>query len=262
VIGVLVLAHPRPDAYGAAAVGQLEPFVSPVAIALENERLRQRARRAAMLEERSRVARELHDAVTQTLYSASLIAEALPDALERDRARAALGVAELHRLTTGALAEMRALLIELRPKALTEASLGKLLQLLGAALQSRSAIPITVTIVRDCTLAPAVQLACYRIAQEALNNAVKHAAAREVLVSVDCTPDKVLLRVSDDGRGFDPAPAPDGGLGLGILRERASEIGAQLTIDSAPGAGTTVTLHWQARDPSSTARSARTDPDG
>jgi signal transduction histidine kinase len=177
-------------------------------------------------------------------------------------ARAALGVAELHRLTTGALAEMRALLIELRPKALTEASLGKLLQLLGAALQSRSAIPITVTIVRDCTLAPAVQLACYRIAQEALNNAVKHAAAREVLVSVDCTPDKVLLRVSDDGRGFDPAPAPDGGLGLGILRERASEIGAQLTIDSAPGAGTTVTLHWQARDPSSTARSARTDPDG
>jgi two-component system nitrate/nitrite sensor histidine kinase NarX len=262
VIGVLVLAHPQPDIYGAAEVAQLEPFVSPIAIALENERLRRQARGAAMLEERSRMARELHDAVSQTLFSASLIAEALPDALERDRERATLGAAELRRLTTGALAEMRALLVELRPKALTETSLGRLLQLLGSSLHSRSAIPITVTIVRDCILAPKVQLACYRIAQEALNNAVKHAAAGAVTVNLDCTADEVLLRVSDDGHGFDPAQAPDGGLGLGILRERASEIGAQLTIDSAPGAGTTVTLHWQARDPSSTARSARTDPDG
>lgn len=246
VIGVLVLSHPQPGVYGAAEVAQLEPFVSPVALALENERLRQHARRAATLEERSRMARELHDAVTQTLFSASLIAEAMPDVLERDRERAALGVAELHRLTAGALAEMRALLLELRPKALTETSLGKLLQLLGASLHSRSAIPITVTIVSDCTLEPAVQLACYRIAQEALNNAVKHAAATQITVDVDCAPDEVLLRVSDNGRGFDPAQAPHGGLGMGILRERAGEIGARLTLDSAPGAGTTVLLHWQA----------------
>jgi signal transduction histidine kinase/ligand-binding sensor domain-containing protein len=247
VIGALVLAHPQPDAYGAAEVAQLEPFVSPVALALENERLRQQASSAAMLEERSRVARELHDAVTQTLFSASLIAEAMPDALERDRERAALGAAELHRLTAGALVEMRALLLELRPKALTETSLGKLLQLLGASLGNRNAIPITVTIVDDCILEPDIQLACYRIAQEALNNAVKHAAAREVMVSVTCAPDEVLLRVSDDGRGFDPAKAPSGGLGLGILRERAGEIGAQLTIESEPGAGTTLILHWRAR---------------
>ncbi len=248
VIGALVLAHPQPNSYGVAEVAQLEPFVSPVALALENDRLRQRARRAATLEERSRVARELHDAVTQTLFSANLIAEALPDAMERDRERAAQGVAELHRLTAGALAEIRALLFELRPKALTEASLGKLLQLLGASLHSRSAIPITVTTVNDCTLTPEVQLACYRIAQEALNNAVKHAGAASVTVSVDCTPDEVLLRVSDDGRGFDLAQAPSGGLGLGILQERASEIGARLRIISAPGAGTTVVLHWQAHD--------------
>lgn len=248
VIGVLILAHPQPGVYGAAEIAQLEPFVSPVAIALENDRLRQEARNAAMLEERSRVARELHDAVTQTLFSASLIAEAMPDALERDRERAAQGAAELRRLTAGALAELRALLLELRPKVLTEASLGKLLQLLGASLRSRSAVPITVTIARDCILAPKEQVACYRIAQEALNNAVKHAAATEVTLCVDCTADEVLLRVSDDGRGFDPALVADGGLGLSILQERASEIGAHLTIDSAPGAGTTVRLHWQARD--------------
>jgi signal transduction histidine kinase/ligand-binding sensor domain-containing protein len=262
VIGVLVLTHPQPDAYGPAEVAQLEPFVSPVAIALENERLRQQARSAAMLQERARVARELHDAVTQTLFSASLIAEALPDALKRDPERAALGAAELHRLTTGALAEMRALLIELRPKALTEISLGKLLQLLGVSLSSRSAIPITVTITRDCTLAPEVQLACYRIAQEALNNAVKHAAATEVAVSVDCTLQDMRLRVSDNGRGFDATKASRGGLGLGILQERAAEIGAQLSVGSAPDTGTTVILHWQAGAPSSTNGPARNDPGG
>lgn len=204
------------------------------------------------------MARELHDAVTQTLFSASLIAEAMPDALRRSPERAALGAAELHRLTAGALAEMRALLLELRPKALTETSLGKLLQVLGAALHSRSALPITVTVVRDCILAPEVQLACYRIAQEALNNAVKYASATNVAVSVDCAPDEVLLRVSDNGRGFDPAQAPQGGLGLGILRERASEIGARLTLDSEPGAGTTVFLHWQACD--QPGRSPASDP--
>jgi signal transduction histidine kinase len=246
VIGVLVLAHPRPDVYSATEVAQLESFISPVAIALENERLRQRARRAAVLEERARMARELHDAVTQTLFSASLIAEALPDALEHAPERAALGAAELRRLTAGALAEMRTLLLELRPKALTEVSLGKLLHLLGTSLRSRSAIPITVMISQDCTLPPDVQHACYRIVQEALNNVVKHAAATEVTVSVDCSPTTVLLQVSDDGRGFDPAGAPQGGLGLGILRERASEIGAQLTVVSTPGAGTTVILSWQA----------------
>jgi signal transduction histidine kinase len=250
VIGVLVLAHPQPDVYGASEVAQIEPFVSPVALALENERLRQQARSAAMLEERARMARELHDAVTQTLFSASLIAEALPDALERDRERAARGAAELRRLTAGALAEMRTLLLELRPRSLTELSLGRLVQILAASLRTHSALTVTVTVENDCTLAPEVQLACYRIVQEALNNVVKHAGAAYVEVTLDCTPAEVLLRVSDDGRGFDPARAPHSGLGLDILRERASEIGAQLTVESEPGAGTTVLLHWQACDKS------------
>ncbi|MCS6882196.1 MAG: two-component regulator propeller domain-containing protein [Oscillochloridaceae bacterium] len=251
VIGALVLAHPQSDVYGASEVAQIEPFVSPVALALENERLRQQARSAAMLEERARMARELHDAVTQTLFSASLIAEALPEAIERDRERAARGAAELRRLTAGALAEMRTLLLELRPRSLTELSLGRLVQILAASLCTHSPLTVTVTVENDCTLAPEVQLACYRIVQEALNNVVKHAAAARVEVTLDCTPAEVLLRVRDDGRGFDPARASRGGLGLDILRERASEIGAQLTIETAPDAGTTVLLHWQARDGSS-----------
>lgn len=246
LIGALVLAADQPDAYGAAEVALLEPFVSPVAIAMENERLRQRAQRTATLEERARMARELHDAVTQTLFAATMIAETLPAALKRAPERASAAADELRRLTAGALSEMRALLLELRPKALTETSLGRLVQILSDSLGTRNTIPITVTIDRDCTLPPDVQLAFYRIAQEALNNAVKHAAASTLAVSLDCTPDETMLQVRDDGCGFDPAQAPKSGLGLGILHERASEIGAQLVVESAPGAGTTVAVHWQA----------------
>ncbi|PDV98210.1 two-component regulator propeller domain-containing protein [Candidatus Chloroploca asiatica] len=248
VIGVLVLTHPQRDSYGSLEVTQLEPFVSPVALALENDRLREHARNAATLAERARVARELHDAVTQTLFSASLIAEALPDALARSPERALVGAEELRRLTTGALAEMRTLLLELRPKTLTEMSLGRLVQILATSLRSHSAVTITVTIINDCTLAPAVQLACYRIAQEALNNAVKHAAAATIAVNVDCNQDEVCLRVTDDGRGFEPTHGAHSGLGLGIMQERASEIGAHLTLDSKPGGGTTISLHWQAKN--------------
>ncbi|NTU79927.1 MAG: GAF domain-containing protein [Chloroflexales bacterium] len=248
VIGVLVLAHPEPGRYGAFQLAQVEPFISPVALALENERLRQRAQHVAVLEERTRLARELHDAVTQTLFSASLIAKGLPAAIGRDPARAAQGAADLERLTGGALAEMRALLLELRPKALTEASLGSLLTLLCTSLQSRSATSITLEVGRDCTLAPQVQLACYRIAQEALNNVVKHAAAAEVAVSVDCTLEKVLLQVTDDGQGFDPEEVRPGALGLDIMRERAAGIGARLTITGEPGAGTSITLRWRAAE--------------
>ncbi|MFV9505355.1 MAG: two-component regulator propeller domain-containing protein [Oscillochloridaceae bacterium umkhey_bin13] len=246
VIGLLVLAHAQRECYGEQETAQVEPFVSPVALALENDRLRQQAQRAAILEERSRVARELHDAVTQTLFSASLIAEAMPDALERDLERAAQGAHELRRLTADALAEMRALLIELRPKALTEVSLGRLVQLLAATWRNRTAIPINVIVERDCTLPPVVQLACYRITQEALNNAMKHAAASEVTVRVACTPAEVLLEIHDNGCGFDPTQVARGGLGLGILHERANELGAYLDLHSRPGVGTTVTLHWQA----------------
>ncbi|NCC33530.1 MAG: GAF domain-containing protein, partial [Chloroflexia bacterium] len=248
VIGILVLTHPQPDSYGSLEVAQLEPFVSPVALALENDRLREHARNAATLAERARVARELHDAVTQTLFSASLIAEALPDALARSPERALVGAEELRRLTTGALAEMRTLLLELRPKTLTEMSLGRLVQILATSLRSHSTVTITVKIANDCTLAPAVQLACYRIAQEALNNAVKHAAATTIVVSLDCSPDEVFLRVSDDGRGFAPTHGSHSGLGLEIMQERASEIGAQFTIDSEPGTGTTISVHWQAKN--------------
>jgi signal transduction histidine kinase/CheY-like chemotaxis protein len=245
VIGLLVLAHSAPDLDSEAAVRKIEAFINPLAFALENVRLHQRAQEATMLEERNRLARELHDTVTQTLFAATLIAEALPDALRCAPERAAQGVMELRHLTGEALAEMRTLLLELRPKALTEQPLGQLLRLLCTSTASRSAIPIHLTVARDGMLDAPVQLAYYRVAQEALNNVVKHAEAQQVVLTFDFAVGEATLCVSDDGKGFAPDRVRPGALGLGIMHERAAEIGATLLIDSELGAGTTLTLHWQ-----------------
>jgi signal transduction histidine kinase len=140
----------------------------------------------AVIEERSRLARELHDAVTQTLFSASLIAEILPELWEIDPDEGRELLDELKQLSRGALAEMRTLLLELRPAALVEASLEDLLRQLAEAVTGREGVPVEVTIEGQCRLEPDVHVALYRIAQEALNNVVKHAQAGHVEVSLKC----------------------------------------------------------------------------
>lgn len=208
--------------------------------------LQRAARQAAVLEERAHIARELHDTVTQSLFAASLIAEALPDMVQHAPDEAVRGAEQLRRLTAGALAEMRALLLELRPKALTERSLGQQLQLLCTSISSQLIIPVRLEVLNDSTLDPHVQLTFYRVAQETLNNIVKHAGAGEVDLSLDCTPVAATLTVRDNGHGFDPASVCPTSLGLSIMRERATLIGSELTLASAPGAGTSVTLRWLA----------------
>ncbi|NTU79699.1 MAG: GAF domain-containing protein [Chloroflexales bacterium] len=245
VVGQLLLAHSSLDLYRPSDIELLGSFTSPIAIALQNARLHQALQNAAVLEERTRLARELHDAVTQTLFSANLIAEALPEVLRSSPARASKGAMDLRRLTAGALAEMRTLLLELRPKALTEKPLGQLLQLLCTSMTSRATIPIYLTVAHDGTLDTPAQLAFYRIAQEALNNVVKHAEAQQAILSFDVTEGEATLRVSDDGRGFQQESVRPDSLGLGIMRERAAEIGADLTITGEPGGGTTLVLHWR-----------------
>ncbi|NIV40727.1 MAG: sensor histidine kinase, partial [Anaerolineae bacterium] len=162
---------------------------------------------AAATAERERLARDLHDAVTQSLFSVAAIAEALPRVWEREPEEARHGLEELRWLTQGALAEMRAMLLELRPAALTEHSLGVLLRQLADAMRNRTRMPVTTTLVGDSALPADVQIALYRIAQEALNNITKHARATQARLSLHCEPALVRLRVSDDGLGFDPDTA-------------------------------------------------------
>ena len=204
----------------------------------------EQAEQAAAAAERERLARDLHDAVTQTLFSVAAIAEALPRVWERDPQEAQQGLEDLRQLTQGALAEMRALLLELRPAALAEHDLGTLLQQLTEALTGRTRMPITTRIEGDCSLPVEVRIALYRIAQEALNNIAKHAQANQTHVDLSCTATSARLRIRDDGSGFELEAANPHGLGVNIMHERAQAIGAQLEIDSQAGGGTVVTVRW------------------
>ncbi|HET6315741.1 MAG TPA: GAF domain-containing protein [Chloroflexota bacterium] len=215
-------------------------------LAIQNARLFEQAQQAATAEERQRLARELHDAVTQTLFSASLIAEVVPKLWERNPDEGRRRLEELRRLTRGALAEMRTLLLELRPAALVETPFSHLLRQLGEAAASRSNLAVECHIDgAEWSLPAEVQIALYRIAQEALNNTGKHAGALHAQLHLRWTPDTLNLRVQDDGRGFDPKSTPPGHLGVGIMHERARAIGARLRIESRPGAGTRVATRWR-----------------
>ncbi len=198
----------------------------------------------AAAEERNRLARDLHDAVTQTLFSASLIADVLPILMQRKPEEGMRRVEELRQLTRGALAEMRILLLELRPATLNEARIDYLLVQLAESITGRSRVPVAVTVEGQGPLPVDVKIALYRIAQESLNNMVKHAQATKATVSLRCEPERVVLRVTDDGRGFDQASIRPDSLGLGIMRERASSIGARLAIQSEVGQGTRVEAIW------------------
>jgi signal transduction histidine kinase len=198
----------------------------------------------AVLEERERLARELHDAVTQTIFSATVIAEAAPSLWDKDPAIGRDYLAQLPKMLRGALAEMRTLLLELRPESLQELTLGQLLELLADAARAHSAAVVTLKVEGDCSLPGDVTLALHRVAQEALNNVAKHAEASELEIRIICNPDRVVLHIADDGRGFDPETIPPGHLGIGIMRDRAQEVGATFQIDSKPGAGTLVVASW------------------
>jgi PAS domain S-box-containing protein len=208
-----------------------------------NRRLAEKAAQDAVTAERTRLARDLHDAVTQTLFSTTLIADVLPDlwAMNPEEGRRRLD--ELRQMTRGALAEMRTLLVELRPNALVEAPLATLLRQLTEAMVSRARIAIQISAEGERKLPADVQVGLYRLAQEALNNVVKHAKATQAVVTLRLG-EAVRLTVADNGAGFDPDIVTADHLGLRIMRERAEAIGAQLSIYSEPGEGTQVSVLW------------------
>jgi signal transduction histidine kinase len=212
------------------------------------EQLAKKAAAEAVTAERTRLARDLHDAVTQTLFSASLIAEVLPDLWDMDMEEARKSTEELRQLTRGALAEMRTLLLELRPSTLTQTHLKDLIKQLCEAFIGRSRLPITLNIEGDCELPPEVQVAFYRIAQESLNNVFKYARASQVNVSLFISPSTIHFETCDNGIGFDMSTSKPTSLGMRIMRERAEAISADLHISSTPGSGTCVEMTWN-KDP-------------
>ena len=211
-----------------------------------NARLVSQERLSAATEERRRLASELHDSVTQTLYSVSIVAAALPRVLERSPEQAKRSVVHLRNMTLGALAEMRILLFELRPDALKAAKLSTLLQQAADVLTGRTHIPVTIDIEGDPSPPTDVKLAFYRITQEAFNNITKHAEATQAMLTLHMDGGELCLRIEDNGKGFDIRAESDSGLGLKIMEERAQQVGVSLNIESTSGKGTTVRVRWQA----------------
>jgi signal transduction histidine kinase len=228
----------------------LEELVEQRTAALEasQAQLLQETRARAVAEERTRIARDLHDAVTQTIYSAALITEALPRIGERNPDEAQRNLAKLRQLLRGALAELRTLLFELRPASLESADLDTLLTQLVDAFTGRTRIPVQSKISGPNTLQPDVKVAFYRIAQESLNNVEKHARAESVTLLLSQKPDEVIMTIQDDGVGFEPDAISAENLGLVIMQERADAAHAVLNIETEPGSGTQVSLLWLAEN--------------
>lgn len=217
----------------------------------EQRRLEEESRvqstQTAIVAERNKLARELHDAVTQSLFSASLMAEVLPKLWENDRQKGMEQLQDIRHLTRSALAEMRTLLLELRPNAIMNGKLSDLLTHLAQATSSRSGITVTVNADEQKPLPGEVQVAFYRIAQEALHNVSKHSKAQSASIQLSLLPNQAMLLIHDDGRGFEFTGIGTTHLGLRIMQERAEEVGAEIQIDSAPGHGTDVLVQWRER---------------
>lgn len=245
VYGGINLYYAQEQEFSSEQIDLARSFSNQIALAIENGQLRAAVAEQASTAERTRLAHDLHDAVAQTLFSAALIAEVLPSVWHIDQAEGQKRLVELHELTKGALAEMRTLLLTLRPSALTEMSLPEAIQQLVDAGVGRMRLPISYDVEGPCKLPMDAQVAFYRITQEALNNIYKHAGATRVTVRLEGKSDQVTLDIVDNGCGFDTTLQSPGHLGLGIMEERAQAVGVHLQIESVPGNGTHLAAHWR-----------------
>ncbi|MCC7452307.1 MAG: response regulator [Anaerolineae bacterium] len=248
VIGALMLTSDLPDYFTPVMVSHLQAFSNQMALAIRNARQYEQAQELAALNERQRLARDLHDAVSQTLFSANVIAQTLPRLWPDSPPAMQQELTELHHLTGLALAEMRSLLTELRPRALIDTDIQQLLAQAADVFTRRTRAVINLTIDPAISLPTEVKIVMYRIAQEALNNIAKHAQAAQVDLSIQHSDGGIELCIRDNGRGFDLAYVPPNHFGMHIMQERAESIGAVCQVSSQPGQGTSVTVVWRVPD--------------
>jgi signal transduction histidine kinase len=215
-------------------------FTDQAAVAITNAQFHEQTKQLAVINERQRLARELHDSVTQVLYSVILYADATRLALAADKkAEASENLHELRTLARQAMADMRLLLFRLHPPVLEDEGLVAALQARLEAIEARAGLQIDLRAEGKSTLPIAIEEELYKIALEALNNVVKHAKAEQVTVHLLFTDQGCSLTIQDDGAGFDPVTVQgEGGLGLRSIAERAQQIGGNLLLESAPTQGT------------------------
>ncbi|MFZ1753857.1 MAG: PAS domain-containing protein [Caldilineaceae bacterium] len=247
VVGMLSLAHSEIGHYTKKDAQLAQAFADQAAIAMHNAELYQQAQITAVADERSRIARELHDSVTQAIYSVTLYADATRLALnDGELDIVAENLSELRAMAREAMLDMRLLIFELRPPVLEEEGLVTALQTRLDAVEERSGVGATLGVTGERRLPLALENELYRIAQEALTNVVKHARARQVNVSLRFDEAQVCLEIEDDGVGFDMGPSDSlstsivhsGGMGLRGIQERVEKIRGHLLVQSTPGQGT------------------------
>ena len=244
IIGCFGVAHEKRNHFTSHHADLALSVANQAAITMVNAELYEQAQTLAAFEERQRLARNLHDAINQSLFSAGIIAEVLPRLWEKDPDQVPQSLGDLRRLIRGAQAEMRALLAELRPSTLTDSNLGDLLLLLGNALSARIDIPVIVNVQKEVVLSNEIQIAFYRVCQEALSNIAKHAEASQVEINLTHDEMATELCIRDNGKGFDPEQIDPGHYGLKMMSERIEAVGVQLSITSQPVQGTEVTVRW------------------
>src|SRR5690242_11024119 len=240
VIGALYLTE-KNDGFSAADEKLIVLLAAHAAIAIENARLHERSRELSIVEERNRLARELHDNVTQRLFGVALAAESASTLLERDREAAAAELARVSELARAAMEELRAVVFELRPGSLEAEGLATVLRKHVDVLRRVSGRRIELRVGEVPRLEPAPATQVLRIAQEALGNALRHAEASRIDVRLENGDGRLVLSVTDDGCGFDPSAVRGQRLGLTSMDERATELGGTLTVSSGES-GTVVRL--------------------
>jgi signal transduction histidine kinase len=247
VMGMLVLHHAEPNYYSAEDADLVMAFANQAAVAIENAQLYEQAQQLAVVEERQRLGRELHDSVTQALYSVTLYAQAAHMAMSAGKQDEAIqNLEELRNMAREAMIDMRLLIFELHPPRLEEEGLAAALQGRLASVETRTGLQTELHVEGERRLPLSVEEELYWIAQEALNNVVKHAQAKKVTVRLLLDEKSVCLEVRDDGVGFEPAQArQSGGMGLRGMEQRAERINGKLEVASAPGHGTTLRVRTE-----------------
>jgi signal transduction histidine kinase len=247
IIGMLSMSRTTPESFTPDHTRLASIFADHVAVAIENARLYEQAQGVAALEERQRLARELHDSVSQALYGIALGARTARTQLDRDPSKAAEPVEYILSLAEAGLAEMRALIFELRPESLEQEGLVAAIEKQIAAGRARYGIQIDAVLPPEPDVPVETKEVLYRIAQEALHNVVKHANATSVALSLAAEDSQLVLRLADNGSGFDADQEFAGHLGLRSMKERAALGGGTLDITSSPGKGTTIVARIPAR---------------
>jgi PAS domain S-box-containing protein len=243
VLGMLVLTSGKEETFTTHHSELALAIANQAAVAIENARLYEQAQALAAIEERQRLARELHDSVSQAIYGISLGVHTARMQLDRNPKDLAESLDYVLELAEAALIEMRALIFELRPESLETEGLVTALTKQAAALQARQDIVVKLELDKEPDLPLKVKQDIYRIVQEALHNTIKHARANQVVLRLEESSNEVIMEIYDDGRGFDASASFPGHLGLHSMRERVTNLGGTLQIESTEGKGTTICIH-------------------